>query len=107
MKASDADILWVPAYDKGPDAGDICLRHQGTHDRDEYPHHMWMPVADAFDLGCKEPKTRAEQLLSMFILFNTVTVRDGIDVKKAHKVFLGIDEYRHAISPDCPGAEAA
>jgi hypothetical protein len=43
----------------------------------------------------------------MFILFNTVTVRDGIDVKKAHKAFLQIDEYRAAISPDIPGAEAA
>jgi hypothetical protein len=40
----------------------------------------------------------------MFILFNTVTARDGIDVQKACKAFLEIDEYRRAISPDAPGA---
>jgi hypothetical protein len=67
-------------------------------------HHLCMSVTNAFDIGCKEAKTEAERLLSMFIL---VTVRDGLDVKKAHKVFLGIDEYRRAISPDALGAEAA
>ena len=40
----------------------------------------------------------------MFILFNTVTARDGIDVQKARKAFLEIDEYRRAISPDAQGA---
>jgi hypothetical protein len=34
----------------------------------------------------------------MFILFNTLTVQEGIDVQKAHKAFLKIDEYRKAIS---------
>ena len=48
-----------------------------------------------------------KQLLAMFILFNTVTVRDGIDVGNAHRAFLAIDEYRKTISPDAPGAEAA
>jgi hypothetical protein len=52
--------------------------------------------------GC--PRTA---LLAMFVLFNTVTVRDGIDVKRAHEAFLTIDEYRKTISPDAPGAEAA
>jgi len=30
--------------------------------------------------------------------------RNGIDVQKARKAFLEIDEYRRAISPDGPGA---
>jgi hypothetical protein len=34
--------------------------------------------------------------------FNTVTTRDGIDVQKARRAFLEIDEYRRAISPDAP-----
>ena len=53
------------------------------------------------------PKTTDpnEQLLAMFLLFNTVTVRDGIAVEAAHKAFLQIDEYRKAISPDAPGAK--
>ena len=45
------------------------------------------------------------QLLAMFLLFNTITVRDGIDPLAAHKAFLKIDEYRHTISPDSPDAE--
>jgi hypothetical protein len=106
-KMTEADVLWVPAYAKAPDAGDICVRRHGTHHRPEYPKHMWMPVANAFNFGCKKAKTENEKLLSMFILFNTITVRDGIDVKKAHDAFLAIDEYRQTISPDAPGAEAA
>ena len=47
---------------------------------------------------------RIRQLLAVFILFNTVTMRDGIDVQKAHKAFLAIDEFRQTIAPDLPGA---
>jgi hypothetical protein len=39
-----------------------------------------------------------------------VTLRDGTDVKKAHKAFLGIDEGRArfiAISEDVPGRRSA
>jgi len=50
---------------------------------------------------------RIRQLLAAFILFNTVTMRDGIDVQKAHKAFLAIDEFRQTIAPDLPGAEVA
>ena len=46
-----------------------------------------------------------KQLLPMFILFNTLVVRDGISVANAHAAFCTIDEYREAISPDAPGAE--
>ena len=41
----------------------------------------------------------------MFILFNTLVVRDGINPKAAHAAFLEIDEYRMAISPESPGAD--
>jgi hypothetical protein len=37
---------------------------------------------------------RSDQAVSLFILFNTITVRDGIEVAKAHDAFLAIDEYR-------------
>jgi hypothetical protein len=43
----------------------------------------------------------------MFILFNTITVRDHVDVEAAHNAFLAIDEYRQTISPDTKGAEEA
>ena len=41
----------------------------------------------------------------MFILFNTLVVRDRIDPMAAHAAFLEIDEYRMAISHDAPGAD--
>jgi hypothetical protein len=63
----------------------------------------WMPAGGLEPMG--EYPTRGERLLGMFILFNTITIRDGIDTTKAHKAFLAIDEYRQAISPDTPGAE--
>jgi hypothetical protein len=48
---------------------------------------------------------RDKQLLAMFILFNTITVRDRVSVDNAHQAFLAIDEYRQTISPDAFGAE--
>jgi hypothetical protein len=44
-------------------------------------------------------------LLSLFVLFNTLVIRDGIDPNRAHEAFLAIDEYRQTISPEIPGAE--
>jgi hypothetical protein len=67
---------------------------------------MWLPAIDMGPYGTVHPVDNpTKQLLAMFILFNTVTVRDGIDVKRAHEAFLAIDEYRQTISPDAPGAE--
>ena len=110
MKITEADVLWVPIWrSEESDAGDICVRRHGTHSRSQYPNHMWMPATDMGPYGtvhtAKMDGTR--RLLAMFILFNTVVVRDGIDVKRAHEAFLAIDEYRKTISPDAPGAEAA
>jgi hypothetical protein len=108
MKITVADVLWVPVYSETPDAGSIMVKRHGTHHRAEYPNHMWMPAIDMGPYGTHPTKDDPiKQLLAMFILFNTVTVRDGIDVEKAHKAFLTIDEYRKTISPDAQGAEAA
>jgi len=65
---------------------------------------MWSHVTSLGSLG--QVGSLVKQLLGMFILFNTVTMRDEIDVQKAHKAFLEIEEYRRAIAPDAPGAEA-
>jgi hypothetical protein len=40
----------------------------------------------------------------VFIEFNTLVVRDGLDPQAVHREFLKIDEYRERISPDIPGA---
>jgi len=45
------------------------------------------------------------QALQIFIEFNTMIVRDGVDPQKAHKEFLKIRPYRRLIAPDIQGAE--
>lgn len=40
----------------------------------------------------------------IFIEFNAIVVRDGIDAQDAHRAFLTIDEYRTHIAPDMSGA---
>jgi len=43
-------------------------------------------------------------LAMLFIEFNAMVVRDGINPQIAHKAFLAIDEYRDAIAPDIEGS---
>ncbi|MCO6407343.1 hypothetical protein [Hoeflea alexandrii] len=59
-------------------------------------------TAGACDSDFKN-RPEAEITAMVFILFNTVVVRDGISVEAAHRAFLKIDEYRDAIAPDLPG----
>jgi hypothetical protein len=51
-------------------------------------------------------KKKGWPLVAMvFIDFQTMVVRDGIDPKVAHEAFLAIDEYRQRIALDIAGAE--
>jgi hypothetical protein len=102
MKITEADIVWVPASADVPNAGSIRVeRHTSGWQRT--PCDRWMPAMSLTPPPTKEKATH--QLLAMFILFNTVVVRDGIDPQAAHRAFLAIDEYRQRISPDMEGAE--
>jgi hypothetical protein len=104
MKITEADVIWTPADADVPTAGAVRVeRHLSGWQRT--PRDRWMQAASAFDFGCSSNGDPIRQLLSLFILFNTITVRDGIEFAKAHDAFLAIDEYRRAISPDAPGAE--
>jgi hypothetical protein len=98
MRITDADVVWTPSHDSGPGAIRV-ERHGSKWERTN--GERWMPAARAFDFGSK-----GDPLLSLFILFNTVTVRDGVPVHDAHKAFLSIDEYATTISPDIEGAKA-
>ncbi|GJE59042.1 hypothetical protein [Methylobacterium trifolii] len=44
------------------------------------------------------------RIARLFIDFQTLVVRDGIDPEAAHRAFLAIDEYRYRIAPDTEGA---
>ena len=121
MKAAKADIVWVPVFpadwyetdgfSKPENEGSVRIEsHLSGWKRTE--GDRWMPAAKGFGMGfeCDTPTPQqikhdeAMRLLSIFVLFNTLVVRDGIDPSVAHKAFLEIDEYRRAISPDAPGA---
>jgi hypothetical protein len=49
---------------------------------------------------------RLRIVASLLSVFNTMTVRDGIDPHRAHHAMLAIDEYAEVISPDMPGARS-
>jgi hypothetical protein len=108
MKLADADIVWTPVYpadvctrDEVPDQGMVRIeRHSSGWKRTR--GDRWMPAGD-FSNG--NGKTADLQLLAMFVTFNTITVRDGVDVQVAHQAFLAIDEYQQHISPDMEGAD--
>jgi hypothetical protein len=101
MKITEADVVWVPAIDG---AGTIRVEQHGSGWQ-RTPGDRWMPAASLGEVG--EYKTKDDpikQLLAMFVLFNTVVVRDGIAVQAAHEAFLAIDDYTKSISPDINGA---
>jgi len=108
MKMTEADVVWVPDREwnrDAPNRGAVRVERHGSHwQRTE--GDRWMPATSLGAMGeIKIKDDRTKQLLAMFILFNTLVVRDGISVANAHAAFCAIDEYREAISPDAPGAD--
>jgi hypothetical protein len=109
MKLEVADVIWTPEVDYNTDApnrGAVRVERHSSGWR-RTPGDRWMPAAHAFNYGHSTKGNPTKQLLSLFLLFNTLVIRDGIDAQAAHEAFLAIDEYRQTISPDAPGAEAA
>jgi hypothetical protein len=114
MKMKDADVIWTPMFAASvlkeypglasPNAGDVRVeRHLSGWQRTD--GDRWMGATGLGEMG--EVPTKDDpikQLLAIFILFNTLVVRDGIDPLRAHAAFLAIDEYRRTISPDAPSA---
>jgi len=114
MKMKDADVIWTPVFAPSvlkeyrglaaPGAG--CVRVEHHHSGwQRTPGDRWMGATCLGEMG--EVPTKDDpikQLLAMFMLFNTLVVRDGINPLRAHEAFLAIDEYRRTISPDAPGA---
>jgi hypothetical protein len=92
MRLVDTDVVWTPRHGVRVELhGTNWTRTEGDR---------WTRAYDTQD-----PNRETDRLLGMFILFNTLVVRDRIDPKAAHAAFLEIDEYRMAISPDAPGAD--
>lgn len=102
MKASKALIAWTPAGWDSPTAGQVKIGRLL-----KYGESDWAAPYD-FTGGAAHMSTRkldgAEAVARVFIEFNTLVVRDGIDPQVAHREFLKIDEYAEHISPDIEGA---
>jgi hypothetical protein len=98
MKLDEADVIWTPESDQ------VRVERHLAWKADRSSGDRWMP---AYSLGARGrcPRSKMNDLLGMFILFNTITVRDQVDVRAAHAAFLEIDEYRETISPGTEGAD--
>lgn len=95
MKFAEAMIAWDPRTDRiqvgpWPDRTGWSRRYLFTDGACTMALHKMAPEV---------------QKAMLFIHFNTIVVRDGVPVAKAHEAFLAIDEYRASISPDIPGAD--
>ena len=95
MKLINAMIAYTP----GTDQIEIGVHPDTTGWTRKYSR-----TVGACFLGLRK-KSDLERKLMMFIDFNSIVVRDKVDVQVAHRAFLAIDEYRRLISPDMEGAE--
>ena len=103
MKQIEAIIAWTPARWaelKPETAGEVmvlALPDAGG----EAKRYMMRAGASSPGLRALSEEARIARL---FIDFQTLVVRDGIDPQAAHHAFLTIDEYRYRIAPDTEGA---
>lgn len=103
MKQIEAIIAWTPvrwAELRPETAGQVVVLPapdtEGVAGR-----YMMRAGASSSALAALSEDGRVARL---FITFQTLVVRDGIDPQVAHRAFLAIDEYRFRIAPDTEGA---
>jgi hypothetical protein len=94
MKATEAAVVWIPSW-----RGEPSVRIERHHSQwDRSPDELWMPATCLGEFGEISTKGNpTKQKLAMFILFHSITVRDGVPTNLAHEAFLKIDEYRKTI----------
>ncbi len=104
MKQRDAIIAWTPARwaELRPEtAGQVAVlplsEAAGAAKR-----YMMRAGASSSALQAMSEEARIARL---FIDFQTLVVRDGLEPQAVHRAFLAIDEYRFRIAPDTEGAE--
>lgn len=104
MKQREAIIAWTPhrwAALKPETAGQVAVLPFPDVDG---AAKRFMMRAGASSPALHEMPEEA-RIARLFIDFQTLVVRDGIDAQAAHTAFLAIDEYRYRIAPDTEGAE--
>jgi|tagenome__1003787_1003787.scaffolds.fasta_scaffold20278990_1 hypothetical protein len=103
MKAREALIAWTPVSTafREQTAGQVKVGPLLTEGDPDWTRPF------AYTGGAAYIHTRlkgASIKAQLFIEFNTLVMRDGIDPAVAHNAFLAIDEYAESISPDIRGA---
>ncbi|MCJ2092952.1 hypothetical protein MKK67_10635 [Methylobacterium sp. J-072] len=104
MKQIEAIIVWTPARWAGlkPEtAGQIAVV-PATDNASVSKHYVMRAGADPSGLATLSEEGRIARL---FIDFQTIVTRDGIDPQAAHRAFLAIEEYRLHLAPDTEGAQ--
>lgn len=104
MKHTDAIIAWTPVRwaDLKPETAGQVVVLPAPDAAGEAKRYMMRAGASSSALATLTEEARVARL---FIDFQTLVVRDGIDPQVAHRAFLEIDEYRFRIAPDTEGAE--
>lgn len=105
MKFLDCMIAWTPANEdwgaEGQAAGSVTVGPWPDRSRWSDAYAM---TEGACDMALHDLNSDARDLM-LFIIFNKLVVRDGLDAMVVHEAFLAIDEYRQRLSPDTPGAD--
>lgn len=103
MKFAEAMILWNPKWTDEAAPPEVRRGVKVVpHPPAQATHEFRMSSTPGMRAAAK---TKDMQLAMLFIEFNTLVVRDGIDPAAAHSAFLEIDEYRQHIARDQSGAE--
>ena len=104
MKHTDAIIAWTPVRwaELKPETAGLVVVLPAPDAAGEAKRYMMRAGASSSALATLTEEARVARL---FIDFQTLVVRDGIDPQVAHRAFLAIDEYRFRIAPDTDGAE--
>lgn len=103
MKAREALIAWTPANSRNdPTAGQVKVGSLVGKGEIDWTKPYQSTGGAAFVDRRKMNGDRS--ILMVFVDFQTLVVRDGIDPQIAHSAFLQIDEYAETIALDVPGA---
>jgi hypothetical protein len=95
-------VAWTPAGVKDdPTAGQVEIGPWPDPYRNGWSDRYQMTDGACLFRGRRE----MEWVARVFIIFNTLVVRDGLDPLVVHRAFLNLKEYRERVSPDSPGLE--
>jgi hypothetical protein len=102
MELVDAVVAWTPPFwaAQTETGGQVRV---GPLKHSNWKRAFTMTDGAVFTNWRGLPKLERELL--MFVIFNQIVIRDGIDPKAAHNAFFEIDEYRRLIARDVHWAE--